>query len=893
MPLGVVLSTRRAAPATARLAFKVLDAATYSRVITLISGSRCQGSPTTSASNCTCGVAARWSPDRKPPVAPLPHRSRSAEGGGGAVTRPGLKCPAAPRPDSHQESRASCRYPRKPGVVAPHSLRDTAVRLGRRKAHDGSEKNAQTTDQGRTNAKVLSGALMTCRVLMVDDNENDRLFTRIALERSGVDFEIRAFERAEEALQMLAATPDHGIHLILLDINMPVMDGFGFLRAFEALPTAQRDHAVVVMLSSSSDPADRARAAAHKAAGQGGCGQADPSGPRTVNLGPTRRRWAFALWCVGILLSALAGWQAQQGNQQRLLEQTNRAADTLSQAIQERFRLYEYGLRGARGAIAASGGGMVTREQFKAYLDSRDSAKEFPGARGFGFIRRVARADEAQFLSRARDEGPADFSIRELAPHTADRFVIQYIYPTETNQGATGLDIASEPSRRAAATKAAREATAQLTAPTTLVQASGLARRGFLLLLPVYRDLLPNPPPAAREASTLGWTYAPLVVDEVLTDLKPHQHELSISLTDSAEQAPFFASQDTLTSDLVVVRQLSVQGREWVMHARPLPTLSAATTAGSPSMTVLAGAVMSSLLTLGLVWLLERRQFQGICTDTRRIRRPSCAAHWTCAQGQSAPRPATFLPRTLALRAGLGFAMALAFLTTFDYFQEIRAQHRQAALALQASVDSLARTAEGKYAERRRSLLFLANTPPVKGLIRALQQGGVDVQESSTTDQWQRRMQQIFAAYLEATPEAYRVRFVGAADEGREIVRVERLNGRVEVAPRERLQRKADTGFHRESLRLGEGNVFVSDVTLNRENDQVTEPHRPTIRYATPVHDAQGSVFGVIVINVDLTGRLGALAPGSGPRPRIFATNARGDFVAHPDAALTFGFDLG
>ena len=172
-----------------------------------------------------------------------------------------------------------------------------------------------------------------------------------------------------------------------------------------------------------------------------------------MNLGPTRRRWAFALWCVGILLSALAGWQAQQGNQQRLLEQTNRAADTLSQAIQERFRLYEYGLRGARGAIAASGGGMVTREQFKAYLDSRDSAKEFPGARGFGFIRRVARADEARFLSRARDEGPADFSIRELAPHTDDRFVIQYIYPTETNQGATGLDIASEPSRRAAATR--------------------------------------------------------------------------------------------------------------------------------------------------------------------------------------------------------------------------------------------------------------------------------------------------------------------------------------------------------------------------------------------------------------------------------------------------------
>lgn len=104
---------------------------------------------------------------------------------------------------------------------------------------------------------------MSCHVLMVDDNENDLLFTRIALQRSGVDYQVHACERAQEALESLKADPAHRTDLILLDINMPVMDGFDFLRAFEALPAEQRGHAVVVMLSSSSDPADKARAAGH------------------------------------------------------------------------------------------------------------------------------------------------------------------------------------------------------------------------------------------------------------------------------------------------------------------------------------------------------------------------------------------------------------------------------------------------------------------------------------------------------------------------------------------------------------------------------------------------------------------------------------------------------
>ncbi len=101
---------------------------------------------------------------------------------------------------------------------------------------------------------------MPPRVMMVDDNDSDLLYTRVTLQRCGEPCEVLAFERAQDALDHLRHTPDHGVRLVLLDINMPVMDGFAFLDAFQALDPAQRGGAMVAMLSSSSDPADRSRA---------------------------------------------------------------------------------------------------------------------------------------------------------------------------------------------------------------------------------------------------------------------------------------------------------------------------------------------------------------------------------------------------------------------------------------------------------------------------------------------------------------------------------------------------------------------------------------------------------------------------------------------------------
>lgn len=100
------------------------------------------------------------------------------------------------------------------------------------------------------------------RVMLIDDNEADNVFHEIILRKAGFAGELVVHESAEAALQALSAeTPPAKPTLILLDINMPGMDGFQFVEAAAAVLTAHRS-VILVMLTSSSADSDIRRAQA-------------------------------------------------------------------------------------------------------------------------------------------------------------------------------------------------------------------------------------------------------------------------------------------------------------------------------------------------------------------------------------------------------------------------------------------------------------------------------------------------------------------------------------------------------------------------------------------------------------------------------------------------------
>lgn len=97
------------------------------------------------------------------------------------------------------------------------------------------------------------------RIVLVDDSHADNVFHEVIIRRCGFTGDLKVFEQPAQALEYLKRMPDGRVSLVLLDINMPGMDGWELAGAAEPF-LAGHETVVLVMLTSSSAPADLERA---------------------------------------------------------------------------------------------------------------------------------------------------------------------------------------------------------------------------------------------------------------------------------------------------------------------------------------------------------------------------------------------------------------------------------------------------------------------------------------------------------------------------------------------------------------------------------------------------------------------------------------------------------
>jgi CheY-like chemotaxis protein len=104
---------------------------------------------------------------------------------------------------------------------------------------------------------------MKKNILLIDDDQVFNFLSTKVLHRLGITDGIHTATNGRDALKLInGQAGDHESFpdIIFLDINMPIMDGFGFIEAFRKMAMPNQERIVIAIVTSSQDSNDIQRA---------------------------------------------------------------------------------------------------------------------------------------------------------------------------------------------------------------------------------------------------------------------------------------------------------------------------------------------------------------------------------------------------------------------------------------------------------------------------------------------------------------------------------------------------------------------------------------------------------------------------------------------------------
>ena len=97
--------------------------------------------------------------------------------------------------------------------------------------------------------------------IVIDDSKLDCFIAEKIIKNTGISETIKSFLQATEALDYIKSPPadENNRSIILVDIQMPVMNGFKFVEAFERLDPEVIKYYTIFIISSSINENDLSR----------------------------------------------------------------------------------------------------------------------------------------------------------------------------------------------------------------------------------------------------------------------------------------------------------------------------------------------------------------------------------------------------------------------------------------------------------------------------------------------------------------------------------------------------------------------------------------------------------------------------------------------------------
>jgi PAS domain S-box-containing protein len=314
----------------------------------------------------------------------------------------------------------------------------------------------------------------------------------------------------------------------------------------------------------------------------------------------------------GILLTAAVFFGIRYNQQQIDERHLINVSARIQGHIQERIGTYANALQGGASLYAASR--YVNKLEWRRYVESLDMQRRYPGIRGLGVVLPADKSSATAFVYAMRKDNTPDFTIKpipDVLPEDTpfmQHFVVVYIEPVAGNEAAIGLDLASEPRRRAAALMSRETGNPAITSRITLVQ-DDRHEAGFLLFVPMYREPTGSSTPEMLRWYFHGWIYVPFTArDFFASAMIAESAEVRLRIYDGAHADPAELVYDSAGDAAAVFRashrsqmllfghDFTVEWQETAAFARQDPLLPIALSAAFVLLSGLLAAFIATLL---------------------------------------------------------------------------------------------------------------------------------------------------------------------------------------------------------------------------------------------------------------------------------------------------------
>lgn len=104
---------------------------------------------------------------------------------------------------------------------------------------------------------IAESDMMQKNILLVDDDSIANFLIERIVQSTGLAKKIDKALNGKEALKVFTETSGGSLpEVVLLDLNMPIMNGFEFIQAYRNLQFKEKDHVLIILVTSSNNPSD-------------------------------------------------------------------------------------------------------------------------------------------------------------------------------------------------------------------------------------------------------------------------------------------------------------------------------------------------------------------------------------------------------------------------------------------------------------------------------------------------------------------------------------------------------------------------------------------------------------------------------------------------------------